>query len=98
MVRESPALKARVREFVEELEDAVALLLAEADGTDPEGAENRLVAAWAVAAYRTVYATGVRRTSAGEGGEALREELGELAERVFHRLRTAVEGGAAHGG
>lgn len=92
VVMESPALTARVREFVEELEDLLARLFAEADGTDPDAPGNRLAAAWTVAAYRTVYATGLRRVFAGEAGEELKAELAELIEKVFHRLRSAVEG------
>jgi AcrR family transcriptional regulator len=91
VVLESPALTARVREFVEELEDLLARLFAEAGGTDPDAPGNRLAAAWAVAAYRTVYATGVRRAFAGEDGEASKAEVAELIEKVFHRLRSAVE-------
>ncbi|WP_106396739.1 TetR/AcrR family transcriptional regulator [Actinocorallia populi] len=92
VVGESSALKARVREYVEELEDVVARLLAETGGRDPDGPAVRLAAAWTAAAYRTVYVTGVRRASAGEGGEELRAELSLLAERVFRNLRSAVDG------
>ncbi len=91
VVRDSPALKARVREFVEELEEVVAGAFAEASGTDPEDPANRLAAAWTAAAYRTVYTTGVRRAAAGQGGEELRAELARLAARAFHSLRVAVE-------
>ncbi|MER5433336.1 TetR/AcrR family transcriptional regulator [Streptomyces sp. NPDC002588] len=62
----SPALRARAREGVEELEEAVARAFAE---TAPEFADPVLAAALTVAAYRTVYVTAARRLLAGEAAD-----------------------------
>ncbi|MEV5846910.1 TetR family transcriptional regulator [Streptomyces sp. NPDC051985] len=61
VVAESPALRARAREAVEEVERALAGALAEAGLTEPE-----LAAALVVAAYRSVCVTSVGRQLAGE--------------------------------
>ncbi len=97
VVWESPALKARIREFVQEVEGLVAGLFAEVVGTDPVAPGNRMAAAVVVAAYRTVYETGVRRALAGEGGDELRDELVVLAGRLFRGIRPVVDDCLVHG-
>ncbi|GIE89623.1 TetR/AcrR family transcriptional regulator [Actinoplanes regularis] len=62
VVLNSPALRARAREAVEELEALMATLFTEAYGAPAA----RLTAALTVAAWRTAYLTGVRRVMAGE--------------------------------
>ncbi len=62
VVVNSPALRARAREAVEELETLLATLFTESYGA----ADARLTAAFTVAAWRTAYLTGVRRVMAGE--------------------------------
>lgn len=61
VVADSPALRARAREAVEEVERALAGALAEAGLAEPE-----LAAALVVAAYRSVCVTSVGRQLAGE--------------------------------
>lgn len=61
VVADSPALRARAREAVEEVERALAEALAEAGVVDPE-----LTAAVTVAAYRTVCVASARRQLAGD--------------------------------
>ncbi|MGW2615239.1 TetR/AcrR family transcriptional regulator [Streptomyces sp. NPDC001500] len=63
IVVDSPALRARAREGVEEVEEALADAFAE---TAPELPDPRLAAALAVAAYRSVFVTSARRLLAGE--------------------------------
>lgn len=58
----SPALRARAREAVEEVEDALARALAE---TDSGSADPAFAAALIVAAYRSAYVTTARRLLAG---------------------------------
>jgi AcrR family transcriptional regulator len=65
VIVDSPALQARVREFVEELEDLMAKLIAEAGGGDPHSAATRYAAASAVAAYRTVFLAAAKRIMGG---------------------------------
>ncbi|NEA49373.1 TetR/AcrR family transcriptional regulator [Streptomyces sp. SID10815] len=81
VVLDSPALRARGREGLEELEAALAGALA---ATAPEEPDPRLTAALAVAAYRTVCAASVRRLMAGE-------PVDEVAEGHRLRLTAAFE-------
>lgn len=66
VVLDSPALRARAREGVEELEAALARAFAE---TAPEYADPRLAAALTVAAYRAVYVGSAGRLLAGDGAD-----------------------------
>ncbi|WNM36720.1 TetR/AcrR family transcriptional regulator [Streptomyces sp. Li-HN-5-11] len=73
VVADSPGLRARAREGVEELEEALAGVLAEAGVAHPE-----LLAALTVAAYRTVYVASARRLLAGDPVDEVAED---------HRIR-----------
>ncbi|MFF9526393.1 TetR/AcrR family transcriptional regulator [Streptomyces achromogenes] len=88
IVADSPALRARAREGVEEVEAALTDAFGEAGVADPE-----LSAALAMAAYRTVFVASVRRLLAGDPvAEVAREHRGRL-ELAFDVLeRTAVDG------
>ncbi|WP_285542186.1 TetR/AcrR family transcriptional regulator [Streptomyces lavendulae] len=78
----SPALRARAREGVEELEDA----LAEAIG----GPGARLTAALTVAAYRTVYVTTARRLLAGERAADIAEDHRARVDAAFDAVERAL--------
>ncbi|WP_371675882.1 TetR/AcrR family transcriptional regulator [Streptomyces sp. NBC_01276] len=82
----SPALRARAREGVEELEDA----LAEAIG----GPGARLTAALTVAAYRTVYVTTAGRLLAGERAADIAEDHRARVNAAFDALERALPPGA----
>ncbi|WP_345177853.1 TetR/AcrR family transcriptional regulator [Streptomyces lavendulae] len=82
----SPALRARAREGVEELEDA----LAEAIG----GPGARLTAALTVAAYRTVYVTTARRLLAGERAADIAEDHRARVDAAFDAVERALSPGA----
>ncbi|MEU3951952.1 TetR/AcrR family transcriptional regulator [Streptomyces achromogenes] len=88
IVADSPALRARAREGVEEVEAALTDAFGEAGVADPE-----LSAALAMAAYRTVFVASVRRLLAGDpAAEVAREHRGRL-ESAFDALeRTVVDG------
>ncbi|WP_416482158.1 TetR/AcrR family transcriptional regulator [Streptomyces sp. CL12] len=73
----SPALRARAREGVEEVETALAAALADTGTPDPD-----LLAALVVAAYRTVFVGTGRRFLAGD-------PVAEVAEDHRARLETA---------
>ncbi|MGO4456777.1 TetR/AcrR family transcriptional regulator [Streptomyces sp. M-16] len=81
----SPALRARAREGVEELEDA----LAEAIG----GPGARLTAALTVAAYRTVYVTTAGRLLAGERAADIAEDHRARVNAAFDALERALPPG-----
>lgn len=92
VVLDSPALRSRAREALEELEDALAAALARAEGEDPAapGTDARLTAALTVAAYRTAYATTARRQLAGTGADEAALGHRELVHRAFDALERAV--------
>lgn len=92
VIRDSPALQARGRELAEELENELALLFAEATGAAPEDREPRLVAALALAAYRTVYLGSARAVLAGEPVEAMRAGHERLLRHAFDGLEQGFPG------
>lgn len=81
VVIDSPALRARAREGVEEVESALAAALAETEVADPY-----LLAALTVAAYRTVYVTSARRLMAGDPVEGVAEDHRARLEAAFAAL------------
>lgn len=89
IVVDSPALRARAREGVEEVEQALAAALAE---TAPELADPRLVAALTVAAYRTVYLASATRLLAGERAADLADDHRARVDAAFDALERAVAG------
>ncbi|MFF4406902.1 TetR/AcrR family transcriptional regulator [Streptomyces sp. NPDC001262] len=90
VVIDSPALQARAREGVEEVEDALARAIAEECGAGPGDEGPRLAAALTVAAYRTAYLTAVRRLLAGERAEDFADEQRALIHRVFDAVERAL--------
>ncbi|MGW5263300.1 TetR/AcrR family transcriptional regulator [Microbispora sp. NPDC004025] len=92
VVLDSPALRARVRELVEEFEDVLADLFAEAAGTDPAQPAQRLAAALVVAAYRTVYVTSVGRIRAGDPAEDVLADHIALLDRAMGAVERAIAG------
>ncbi|GAA2382424.1 TetR/AcrR family transcriptional regulator [Dactylosporangium salmoneum] len=89
VVTGSPALLARVREYVQELEELLAGLLA-AERGGPVGLRERFAAATFVAAYRTVYLDSARRVFAGEDHEAVGAEMALLYGRAFDAAEQAA--------
>lgn len=88
IVADSPALRARAREGVEEVEAALTDAFGEAGVADPE-----LSAALALAAYRTVFVASVRRLLAGDPVAEVAREHRDRLESAFDVLeRTAVDG------
>ncbi|MEV6928513.1 TetR/AcrR family transcriptional regulator [Dactylosporangium sp. NPDC051485] len=89
VVTGSPALLARVREYVQELEELLAGLLAAERGV-VVGLPERFAAATFVAAYRTVYLDGARRVFAGEDHEAVGAEMVIRYNRAFDAAERAA--------
>jgi len=85
----SPALQARVREYVQELEDALAALCVESGEADDLRA--RFAAASIVGAYRTVYLDSARRILAGERATVPDELIARYA-RAFAAVERGLEG------
>ncbi|MEV4341520.1 TetR/AcrR family transcriptional regulator [Streptomyces sp. NPDC049590] len=87
IVADSPALRARAREGVEEVEAALAGAFGEAGVADPE-----LSAALIMAAYRTVFVASVRRLLAGDPVAEVAREHRDRLESAFDALeRTALD-------
>ncbi|WP_432927589.1 TetR/AcrR family transcriptional regulator [Microbispora sp. CA-135349] len=90
VILDSPALRARAREMLEEFEGMLAALIAEAAGTDPAEPAPRLAAALVVAAYRTVYVTSVGRIRAGDPGEEVLAAHVALLDHALQAVERAV--------
>ncbi|MGX7761730.1 TetR/AcrR family transcriptional regulator [Streptomyces angustmyceticus] len=91
-VLDSPALRARAREAVEELEHTLAALLAEAAGGDPErpGRTDRLAAALVIAGIRAAFVEAVTRQLGGDPVEAVAVEQEKVLRRTFAALERAL--------
>ncbi|WP_019067213.1 TetR/AcrR family transcriptional regulator [Streptomyces hokutonensis] len=87
VVIDSPALRARAREGLEEIETALSDALAE---TAPDTPDPALTAALIVAAYRSVYVTTARRLLAGERGDATAEDHQDRMNAAFDILERAL--------
>lgn len=92
VILDSPALRARVRELVEEFEGVLAGLFAEAAGTDPAEPAPRLAAALVVAAYRAVYVTSIDRIRAGDPMQEVIADRIALLDRALEAVERAVAG------
>lgn len=86
VVVDSPSLRARAREGVEELEGALAAVIAR---TSPDP-QPRLTAALAVAAYRTGCLTSMGRMLAGESAQAVAPDHRALLDAAFGALGRAL--------
>ncbi|WP_204051066.1 TetR/AcrR family transcriptional regulator [Microbispora siamensis] len=91
VILDSPALRARTRELVEEFEGVLAGLFAEAAGTDPADPAPRLAAALVVAAYRAVYVTSIDRIRAGDPMQDVIADRVALLDRAMAAVERAVD-------
>ncbi|AZS71233.1 TetR family transcriptional regulator [Streptomyces lydicus] len=93
-VLDSPALRARGREAVEEMEGTLAALLAEAAGGDMDrpGHDARLGAALIVAAIRVAYVEAAARQLGGDPVDEVAVEQAEVLRRTFEALERALPG------
>ncbi|SNR48387.1 TetR/AcrR family transcriptional regulator [Actinomadura mexicana] len=90
MITESPALVARLREFHEEREDALAAVLAEEAGAGPDDVLPRLVAAQLGGVHRVLFRETLRRTVRGETHEEIEAALAESAKTAFDLLEPSL--------
>ncbi|MFJ8470994.1 TetR/AcrR family transcriptional regulator [Kitasatospora sp. NPDC094011] len=90
VVGDSPALRARGREALEELETALAATIAETTDGGAHDLRPRLTAALAVAAYRTVATASLARLVAGEPEHTVLEDHRALVHRTFDALERAL--------
>lgn len=94
VVRDSPALRARAREGLEELEFALARAITETTGADAQDPQPRLTAALAVAAYRAICTASIARILAGERAGQVSDDHRALVNRTFEGLRRALPEGS----
>ncbi|URN09519.1 TetR family transcriptional regulator [Actinomadura madurae] len=90
MIVESPALVARLREFHEEREDALAAVLAEETGAGPDDVLPRLVAAQVGGVHRVLFQEILRRTLDGETNDEIAAALTESATTAFDLLEPSL--------
>ncbi|WP_242614245.1 TetR family transcriptional regulator [Actinomadura roseirufa] len=92
MITESPALAARLREFHEEREDALAAVLAAETGSAPDDLLPRLVAAQLGGVHRVLFQETLRRTLDGADHHQIAAALEEAARVAFDLLEPALAG------
>ncbi len=92
MIVESPALTARLREFHELREAALAERLAEETAAADGDMTPQAAAAQLGGAHRVLFAETVRRTMAGEDTDSAAGALATAAERVFGFLEPSLAG------
>lgn len=98
----SPALRARAREALEELEDALAEALShdnsepDAPGADADGGGNpeaaRMTAALIIVVLRSAYRLAASRQLAGEAAEVIAADQPALINRWFDAIDRAIQG------
>lgn len=94
VVLDSPVLRARARELVDNLENLLATLFAEAAGAADDDPTIRLTAALTVAAGRTAYQTTMRRQLAGERAAEVAADHEALLNTAFDMLERALVDGS----
>lgn len=90
MVTESPALAARLREFHEEREDALAAVLTEETAAAPDDPLPRLVAAQLGAVHRVLFNEALRRTLNNEPNDEIAAALTKTARTAFDLLTPSL--------
>ncbi|MEU1392291.1 MULTISPECIES: TetR family transcriptional regulator [unclassified Nonomuraea] len=88
MVRDTPVLRARLRQLHDQAEARLAALLAEE--TDDPGLTPRLVAAALAAVERLLFDEAQRRVLAGEGPDQIFAALARIARQAYDLLRPAI--------
>ncbi|MGW6730467.1 TetR/AcrR family transcriptional regulator [Nocardia sp. NPDC055029] len=90
MITDSPALTARLREFHEDREAALARALAEATGAAPDDITPRVAAAQLAGVHRVLFDEILRRTLDGESGDEIATALGEYTRIAFDALEPGL--------
>ncbi|GAA2088867.1 TetR/AcrR family transcriptional regulator [Actinomadura alba] len=90
MVTSSQALLARLREFHEQREEALALVLAEESGTDTHDVRARTAAAQLGGAHRVLFNETLRRTLRGERDQEIAAALTAAVGTAFDLLEPAL--------
>ncbi|MEV0337290.1 TetR family transcriptional regulator [Nocardia sp. NPDC050717] len=92
MITDSPALVARLREFNEDRETALARALAEDTGAAPGDITPRVAAAQLAGVHRVLFEEILRRTLADEPNDEIATAMAEYARVAFDRLEPGLAG------
>jgi AcrR family transcriptional regulator len=90
MVRDSPALAARLRQIGDLCEQTLGDVIAAETGVDD--AQQRIVAAQLASIYRVLFAESTKRVLARQPHDEIREVLAESARRAFDMLEPVLGG------
>jgi hypothetical protein len=90
MIVDSPALVARLREFHDDREKALAAVLTEEAGTAPDDIMPRVAANQLAGVHRLLFEETMRRTIEGHGNAAIAEALTSYAHIAFDALEPAL--------
>ncbi|GAA2475385.1 TetR family transcriptional regulator [Streptomyces thermolineatus] len=90
MVTDSPVLLARLREFHEQREAALAAVLAEETGAGPHDVRPRVAAAQLAGAHRVLFDETLRRTLEGQDDERIAAAVTDAAHAAFALLEPAL--------
>ncbi|MFG2085116.1 MULTISPECIES: TetR/AcrR family transcriptional regulator [unclassified Spirillospora] len=90
MITDSPALVARLREFHEEREAALAAVLAEETGARPGDVLPRVVAAQLGGVLRVLFQEILHRTLEGEDNDTIAAAVAESARQAFDLLEPSL--------
>lgn len=92
MIVGSPALVARLREFHDDREKALAAVLAEEVGAGPDDIMPRVAAAQLGAVHRLLFEETMRLTLEGRGNAEIARTIGEYARIAFGTLEPSLAG------
>jgi AcrR family transcriptional regulator len=95
VITDSPALLARERQVFDRYADALAALIAEDTGADPDDVEPRAVAKALLGLHRALIDYTRRRALAGASASQIARGLRAQAKRAFARLEQGLGGYAA---
>ncbi|WP_068061313.1 TetR family transcriptional regulator [Nocardia xishanensis] len=98
MIAESPALTARLREFHDDREAALASTLAAETGAAPDDITPRVAAAQLGGVHRVLFEETVRRTLAGESNDEIAGALTEYIRVAFDALEPGLRKYAVRAG
>ncbi|GIH96271.1 TetR family transcriptional regulator [Planobispora siamensis] len=95
MIVESPALVARLREFHDDREKALAAVLAEETGAGPDDITPRVAAVQLSGVLRLLFEETLRRTLDGHDDEEIAQVIAGYARTAFGALEPSLAGYAA---
>ncbi|WP_030428802.1 TetR/AcrR family transcriptional regulator [Allokutzneria albata] len=90
MITDSPALVARLREFHDDREKALALVLAEETGVEPDDIRPRVAAAQLTSIHRLLFDETLRRTLDGHDNDEIARIVDDYARVAFGALEPVL--------